>query len=84
MRIAIRGFVGAKLLFEEVVEVPDEADSLPQDVVDKHIARLAPYAAFMIEAEFLDEPNPAVRFICFGTDPSRMVDPVEIDLEKLA
>ena len=75
----IRGYGNGELLFEKEID-PDKLD--PQ-VAQGHIDTVAEYEFSMIEMEFLDEPDPMQRFIRFGTDPRRMVDPRIIPLHCL-
>ena len=44
-------------------------------LVDKHAKALELYSRFMVELEFLDDPDPERRFFRFGTDPTCMVLP---------
>ena len=45
--------------------------------------RLKPFAGkSMVEIEFLDELDPKQRYFRFGTDRSRMVSPIAIDLNR--
>jgi hypothetical protein len=83
MKLAIRGFVGKSKLFEDRVDLPiEQLDNLLPKLAEQHALAMVG-RPHMIEIEFLDEPNPQERFFRFGTDPSGMVIPVEIDLEKL-
>lgn len=76
-RLAFRGFVDGTVLFEEFVEVEDAAiETLLPDLAEKHATAMAEHELHMIEIEFLDEPDQQQRFFRFGTDPSRMVDPL--------
>lgn len=80
-KIAIRGFVGKKVIFEDRVEIAESTlDRLLPALAEKHGIAMATHALHMIEIEFLDEPNPEARFFRFGTDPSGMVVPLEISL----
>jgi hypothetical protein len=81
IRIAIRGYVGRRILFEDRVEAdePDLEKLLPS-LAEKHGEAMAKHELHMIEIEFLDEPDPDQRFYRFGTDPSGMVKPMRIDL----
>lgn len=84
IRLAIRGYAGRKLAFEDRVDLPEiELDNLLPELAKKHGEALAEFRLHMIEIEFLDEPNPNERFFRMGTDPRGMVMPVEIDLKKL-
>ena len=76
-RIAVRGFVGAKIVFEDRIDVPAaEIDAVVRKHAERHARQLAAHELHMIEIEFLDEPNENERFFRFGTDPSGMVMPV--------
>jgi hypothetical protein len=72
--VRIRGFAAGARIFEEEVAACDRADI--EALVDRHVALLAGYPRYMLEIEFLDEPDPRQRFFRFGTDPSCMVAPV--------
>jgi hypothetical protein len=76
MRVAVRGYVGYDLIFQEIHEV-EEVDL--EKLAFDHAKMLA-YTKHMIEFEFLDEPDPLKRFFRFGTDPTRMVDPMGLKL----
>jgi hypothetical protein len=77
LRVAIRGFVGKKVLFEDRVDVDsDDLDELLPALATKHGAAMAQHRLHMIEIEFLDEPDPLQRFFRIGTDPSGMVLPM--------
>ncbi len=83
VRLAIRGFVGARRVFEERVDVDfDHLGGVLPALAEKHAKRLASHERHMIEIEFLDEPNEQERFFRFGTDPSGMVMPIAIPLRE--
>jgi hypothetical protein len=79
VRLAIRGFVGQTLVFEEHVSARDSdlGGVLPK-LAEEHAANMAAHVLHMIEIEFLDEANENERFFRFGTDPSGMVWPIAI------
>lgn len=81
VRLAIRGFAGKKLVFQEHVTVSDSdfGGVLPK-LAEEHAGKMAAHDLHMIEIEFLDEPNENERFFRFGTDPSGMVMPIGIPL----
>jgi hypothetical protein len=82
IRVAIRGFVHGKRLFEDRADIEDAAlDALLPALAEKHAVAMATHKLHMIEIEFLDESDPEARFFRFGTDPSGMVIPFRIDLE---
>lgn len=82
VRLAIRGFAAGVKQFEDLVDVEEfELARILPELAEKHAA-LAAHELQMIEIEFLDEPNPLERFFRFGTDPSGMVMPIQIDLDK--
>ena len=84
IRLVIRGFVGAKILFEDRVTLDDaQLENLLPRLAKKHAAAMAAHELHMLEFEFLDEPDLNERFFRIGTDPAGMVMPVEIDLTKL-
>lgn len=83
MRMVIRGFVGRQVIFKDHVEMADDDDMdvrLP-GLVEKHTEYMKDYPKFMIEVEFLEEPDPEQRFLRFGTDPTIMVDPIEVGID---
>jgi hypothetical protein len=81
-RLAIRGFVKGKVLFEDRVELDDPGlENLLPRLAEKHGLAMKDHTLHMIEIEFLDEPDPLARFFRFGTDPEGMVAPMRIDLE---
>ena len=83
MRLAFRGFVSGKPLWEEFAEIEDDQlESVLPQLSEKHAKAMASHELHMIEVEFLDEPDPNQRFFRFGTDPSSMVQPIAVELEK--
>ncbi len=84
VRLAILGFVGRRILFEDRVEVEAAAlDAILPQLAKKHGIALAQHRLHMIEIEFLDEPDPLQRFFRLGSDPSGMVIPIKIPLDKI-
>lgn len=82
VRHGIRAWSKGKLVLDEIVGVPNhELDDIIPNLMKRLALMLAPHS-HMIEVEFLDEPDPKKRFFRFGTDPTRMVMPVEIDRKK--
>lgn len=81
IRIAIRGFAGKNVVFEDNIEIEEhELESLLPKLAEEHAAKMKNHELHMIEIEFLDEPDPMERFFRFGTDPAGMVLPMGIDL----
>jgi len=64
MKVAIRGYVGFDLIFEEIIEGEDEA--AVEDLVCEAMKRMLPYPKHMIEVENLDDPTDPDRFARFG------------------
>jgi hypothetical protein len=84
MRLAIRGYRGREVQFEETVILGSaHLENLVADLATEHAAAMKAGTLSMVEIEFLDDPNPDERFFRIGTDPSGMVIPIAIDLEKL-
>lgn len=78
-RIAIRGFIRGIRQFEERVD-GDNCDS--EELAERHALTLLALPGgdkHMVEIEFLDEPDPLLRFFRFGTEPGMMVKPIRID-----
>ena len=75
MRIIVRGYGDGKLVLEERLETTFEK---LKPIAERQVEQLMPYELHMIEIELLDEPDPLQRFLRFGTDPRRMVEPREI------
>jgi len=72
MRVAIRGYIAGKILFDDRVDIV--SDNL-HDLSMHYTERLLDMPGgdrHMIELEFLDEPDRLERFFRFGTDKSAM------------
>ena len=81
IRLAIRGYVGRTVVFEDRVDVPfPDLGTLLPTLAEQHATKLAAHDLHMVEIEFLDEPNEQERFFRFGTDPSGMVMPIAFPL----
>ena len=79
MRLAIRGYVDGRRLFEDHVEIPVASlEDRVAELAEKHAKSMAAHDLHMIEIEFLDEPDPMQRFFRFGTDSSGMILPVKV------
>jgi hypothetical protein len=59
---------------------PDDAGTLEQ-LAAEHLALLVENPGF-VEVEFLDELDPLQRFFRIGTDPSRMIAPIAIQISE--
>ena len=82
MRMAVRGFAGRSLIFEERIDLAaTEVGTAIHKLAERHARQMAAHDPHMIEIEFLDEPNENERFFRFGTDPSGLVMPVKIPLK---
>jgi hypothetical protein len=79
LRVRIRGYRQRDLRIDETLAVgPADIDGL----VERHARTLGTDGSpFLIEFEFLDEPDPTQRFFRFGTDPSGMVMPIWVKLQ---
>lgn len=81
-RIIARIFVAGELLGEDTFELDGEAiETLVPEIARQH-AKLVGDRPFMVELEFLDEPDPNTRYFRFGTDPAGMMKPLEVALGK--
>lgn len=78
--IRIRGWRRGKLIFDEPLPLSDETDF--EKLVKSHMERLGLDQPHMLEFEFLDAPTEA-RFLRFGTDPTRMREPISLSLDEL-
>jgi hypothetical protein len=78
VRLRVRGYGGGRLIFDEKIDV-EERDL--ERIAEQQVNRLLPYRKNMVEIEFLDEPDLQERFLRFGSDKSRMVQPIEILLD---
>jgi hypothetical protein len=76
-RVIARGWgEEAKLLFEDTLVLDElELQNILPAVAERHARILADHPKHMLEFEFLDCPDPLQRFLRFGTDPTRMVQP---------
>lgn len=78
--VRIRGWKGNSLAFDETAKIEEgQAQELITGLATRHATALAS-GAHLIEIEFLDEPDPLQRFFRFGTDPRRMVAPLQVRL----
>jgi hypothetical protein len=81
-KLIVRGFGDGALVFEDDLEIIDEAsmDRIMKRLIKTHITALArSYEVHMLEFEFPDAPEHE-RFLRFGTDPRGMVMPIEMHL----
>jgi hypothetical protein len=79
-KLIVRGFGDGALVFEDDLEIIDEAamDRIMKRLIKTHITALArSYEVHMLEFEFPDAPEDE-RFLRFGTDPRCM--PIEVHL----
>jgi hypothetical protein len=82
VRIMARIFVAGELLGEESLEVEaDHIETQLPEIARRH-ARLVGNRPFMVELEFLDEPDPNTRYFRFGTDTAGMVRPAAVALGR--
>ena len=78
MKVTIRGFADGAKIFEDQLDVPEQAlEALLPELAEKHARALADSELHMIEIEFPDDPGPD-RFFRFGTDPDGMMIPILI------
>jgi hypothetical protein len=84
IRLRITGTAGTEKIFDERIDVEEtDLDRVIPDTAERHTKLMSEHAAaFMVQIEFLDEPNPLERFVRFGTDPRGMVFPIAIRLEE--
>lgn len=81
-RLTARIFVAGELLGEDTFELDGEAiETLVPEIARQH-AKLVGDRPFMVELEFLDEPDPNTRYFRFGTDPAGIVQPIAFALGK--
>ena len=81
IRLAIRGYLGPNVLFENQVDMEESAlEELLPSLAEDHAHAMATHALDMVEIEFLDEPDPLARYFRLGTNPAGMVMPIEINL----
>lgn len=79
IRLRIRGYAGAALLFKEDIDAEEVA---MESLVEEHMKLLLPHPTHMLEFEFLDELDPKQRYFRFGTDTRRMRNPIGFDLTR--
>lgn len=77
MTVIVRGFADGVKRFEESLIDPSPAEL--RESAHKHAILMFDSGLQMIEFEFPELPE-SDRFLRFGTDPSRMVDPIAVDL----
>lgn len=80
IHICVRGWKQGVKVFEDKLELRDmdELERVLPAIAQHHIDLVAS-GPCMIEIEFLDEPDVNQRFFRFGSDPSGMTWPIEID-----
>lgn len=78
LAITVRFFVDAQLREEATREFSAKEMHVYLRGLAERYARQIAERPFLVEVEFLDEPNPLERFMRYGTDPHGMVMPVAI------
>jgi hypothetical protein len=83
VRVKIRIYIERALMASRKVIVPeDELDKLVQACAEAVELLTMGRFVYMMEFEFVDEPDPAQRITRVGTDPRGMDNPIAIDLSK--
>lgn len=81
VRLAVRIFVAGAKVLEEFPVVDSEGTAVARLAVE-HAERVRSIPGgvdrYLVEIEFLDEPDPLDRFFRIGTDPAGMVKPIEM------
>jgi hypothetical protein len=78
----VRVYIDNELASEQSLSMAfDDFPDWLKTLAEQH-AELALMGLVMIEVENLDEPDPLRRFMRVGTDPRRMVAPVQLDFSK--
>jgi hypothetical protein len=81
MGLVVRGWSNGKLRFEDRLEVAEMSEETVRAIAPQHVGLLERLSfPYMLELEFLDEPDPLQRFFRIGTDPRAMVKPMENEL----
>ena len=76
IRTRIRSYAGAQLISQEYQQIDSaNIDKAACKMIEKHSAMLLRYPQFLIEVEFLDEPDVNQRFFRIGNSPVGMIDP---------
>lgn len=79
--VVFRGYIGGMKQFEERVDITAGFAAEIHGLADKHVEFLMALPGgdrYMIEIEFLDEPDPLQRYHRIGTDPTMMVLPLMV------
>jgi hypothetical protein len=78
VRIRVRGWENKEKKFDEHIELESAAEinkRLPV-IAQHHISMLADAKDWLVEIEFLDEPDPLQRFFRLGSHPTHMAVPI--------
>lgn len=82
INLMFRGWRDAEKQFEQYAAFDDSAvslDTLLPALAKAHSALLAGPKPWMIEIEFLDEPDEMKRYFRMGSDAAGMVEPVRVN-----
>jgi len=76
MRLAVRGYIDGRQVFEDFIDGNDaDIDRIATAQMERLVKSGKPH---MVEIEFLDEPDPLTRFFRFGSDPRYMREPIVV------